>query len=525
MFIAFKEKGNFMEKQRLVEKFNKDWTNIDSITPIPIPLNESVIKLKEYNNPVNILGAFKLPIWKLGEKNLNGRTYSEELGRKIVQENAVTIALDTHPPDDYEPKIEDIIAISKNPSIENGILYAEAYFVDKKAYEKVQLSVDHGYFFEQSSSGLGNLSESGEVIVESYELERYFDILVSNSSYGVKFGKPNQIQFTEGIKEEGTIKVLEDLKKPLDKMGIEEKNFNLSMDRFIKEAEQIVDIEEKIKEFEALLEWCNDPYAEKIKEKIQDKLNILNENLKCLAREGKRVSMLEKQIDSYKHDVDDLSVNHEQESMKLKIAYTIINEQKEYGNNLKKLYAIETKKIKEMVKPEVYQKVILANRALQSQLIEMNEKCGKMISENTNIKTELLKLKTLNLQSSNNNKELDSRFYKYKEERKIENNRLRKIKSVKKKNNIKKDIIEKQQKGTNLQQLSEIKRLYKRWYEIDPNIENIKDKIFECKTVMEASICKQKNKHLIEENFTANLCKVKLPTGIDQYEGFRLNDN
>jgi len=385
-------------KNRLVESFYKDWENT-IVEPKKIELNESnkTITLKESKYPV--LSAYKLPVWKLGQKNQNGRVYPESLGEKVLKENKVTIALDTHPSDDYDPKIQDIIAIGKNPTIENTnigkVLFAECHFVDKVIAEKVDRAIEHGYMFEQSSSGFGELNEKSEVITESYDLERYFDLLVSDSSYQVFFGKENEItqeSKKEEIEKKSTTNYLEVADKTdnkeksmLDdkKLSFEDKMIKRSIKQSMKEASIIEEPKTRLHELEEVCSYFEDVNDKSsfndLMNEVQGLISSTKEEIYELTEKGRKLDSVIKEKEEIISSVDELkektvsleeSLKEKTEALteaerKLDIAFEEMDKSKEVYLNLKALFEDKVAEANTLVDPEDYVALFEENKTLE----------------------------------------------------------------------------------------------------------------------------------------------------------------
>ena len=400
-------------KQKLVESYYKDWSDTEITTPTKISLNEknNSLLLKETRYP--ILCAYKIPIWKLDQKNFNGRVYPKSLGEKVVKENKITIVLDTHPEDNYEPKIKDIIAVGKNPSVENTnigpVLFAECYFIDKAIAEKVERAVDHGYMFEQSSSGYGELNERNEVITETYELERYFDILVSDSSYNVFLGKENEItqeveskNKIESVKENIATNLIEDKEikdtneentMSENKLSFEDKMIRRSIKKSIKEALEVQDLKERLKEFKEIHTYFEDVTdKESFKEllvEVQNNIETINSEIEDLAEKGKQFDSVVKEKEEIHASVEELNekIKQLEESLKekeeqakefeekLDAAFEEMDKSKEVYQNLKTLFEDKVAEANTLVDPDDYIKLYNENKELE----ERNSKLEKRI--------------------------------------------------------------------------------------------------------------------------------------------------
>lgn len=122
-------------------------------------------------------------VWKLGEENLNGRIYTEDLAKRIIKENPVTMAYDGHFCD-YENgnEYKNAVAVCDNLRIEDGILKTDIKFLEcEKAYEqKLRELSEKGVAIGVSSVGYGEYEADGKTIKpESYQLVRVLDFVAS----------------------------------------------------------------------------------------------------------------------------------------------------------------------------------------------------------------------------------------------------------------------------------------------------------------------------------------------------------
>lgn len=120
-------------------------------------------------------------VWRLGERNLNGRIYTEDLARRIVAQGLKTMAYDGHEADftsghDYAPAI----AYCDNPRIEGGCMVVDIHFLESQETSASVRNIRElhaaGLPIGVSSVGYGSLDADG-VIQEDYELVRYLDFV------------------------------------------------------------------------------------------------------------------------------------------------------------------------------------------------------------------------------------------------------------------------------------------------------------------------------------------------------------
>ena len=290
-----------MALQKLIESYAKDWN--DNTLPLEkIHLKENKQNILIENEEKKVLEGYIVPIWKLDQKNLNERIYTKKLGEKIVKEKPVTLMLADHPED--EGSVKNIIGVTKNPFIKNNILFAECYIVDDNFKKKLDKIIELEAGIGLSNSALGELNESNEVIVDTFQIERLADAVLQ-PSYSVFINNEASKVIKENIEkieEVNNTKILiieslNDIIKNLKNYNLEQKNFILSMDKFIKEALDIPEIEEKISKFKELHSWCNnDDFVQPIKYLIETKLNEFNIEFENLAMKGKKTDTLEKEV-------------------------------------------------------------------------------------------------------------------------------------------------------------------------------------------------------------------------------------
>lgn len=125
-------------------------------------------------------GKWTASVWKLDQRNLNGRTYPTALGKRIVSEGKATMAYDGHDAD-YRTGGEYSIAraVCDNPRIESGELVVDINFVDADYEELLVRLMDMGVQIGVSSVGYGIEDEHGVVDTGSYVLVRYLDFVTA----------------------------------------------------------------------------------------------------------------------------------------------------------------------------------------------------------------------------------------------------------------------------------------------------------------------------------------------------------
>ena len=120
-------------------------------------------------------------IWKLGEENLNGRIYTEELAKRLVKEQPTTIVNDGHFCDYCNgQEYENAKAVASNLRIEGDYLKCDLTFLESEsAYEKkLEELTDKGVAIGVSSVGYGEYEDDGKTIKpETYMVVRLVDFV------------------------------------------------------------------------------------------------------------------------------------------------------------------------------------------------------------------------------------------------------------------------------------------------------------------------------------------------------------
>lgn len=126
-------------------------------------------------------GKWVADVWRLGEENLNGRIYTEELADRLIKENPVTPAYDGHFCDwSNGNEYKNAVAVCKNLRKEDGILRCDIEFLEcEKDYEeKLTELYNKGVPIGVSSVGYGEYEADGKTIsTDSYQLVRVLDFV------------------------------------------------------------------------------------------------------------------------------------------------------------------------------------------------------------------------------------------------------------------------------------------------------------------------------------------------------------
>jgi len=314
-------------KQRLVEVFNRDWT--EETAPILEKKIEDKTIVEAAGKSYSSVGGtyYEVPVWRLDKKNLNNRVYTSSLAKKLIKENKVTVALKDHPNADEDGSVDRIVAIGKNPHIRDGVLYADCYFVDDDFRKKVENILEHGGNIGLSSSGDGSVDDDGYVLDEDYVLQRYFDFVLTpsyevyltkesvkssltNICLGPLFNKTitNETVFESVSTNKETAnkdsdhtpleeaKVTKSEEKKM-KTSIEEKNFKMGLESRYEKYHVTDKPSEKLKILESIVEYCEGvEFAQTEYAKALEEMAQVKEALIDLAEKGTVVDELEESV-------------------------------------------------------------------------------------------------------------------------------------------------------------------------------------------------------------------------------------
>jgi len=481
----------------------------DNLVKLPLTEEKMLVEGKDYKTN----GAYTFKIWEKGKFNLNERCYDKVI-EKVLKESVTTIGLANHPKDEVD--VLKTFAVSKNPRLVDNWLCADFYLVgDAGALAEEILS--KGGVIGLSSSALGELDNDGYVKEDNFQLERYGD-WVDYPSNGVFQNKEescikesiniNQDIEKDYIKNENiinynNINLKNNRIKDMSKQSLEEKNFILSMNSLIEKAEVIPVLEDKIKSYEELLEWCDIDYGNEIKEKITTRLSELNNELKEFAIKGKETDGLKEANSTLIKENEDLKIRVEELSKISEESFIKLDELKDYSKKLKELYDVSNAKANsKKIDLGKFKSIYENYKQLKSRYLELKDSNTK--------KDNIIKLLTEEKET------IDNEFKEYKEVI-IKNRLLKKEKLQKDKIDAEKKFMESRikVKEEKLKELelqkerdidnnklnNEVKELYSDWLKENPNVYKIKEQILCCKNIYEAQRKYLQLKDVIEESF------------------------
>ena len=172
---------------------------IESCMIAKLPLQESEAK-----------GKWVADVWKLGERNLNGRTYTREVAEKVIKEKPSTIAYDGHWADCVSGNEYGIAkAVCKNPRIEGNLLRVDIEFIDEEFEEKLNKIAAAGVPIGVSSVGFGEVDEKGVIIPATYSLVRYLDFVTMPAGEVYANKESKEVKNSESVDKENEKEVSE----------------------------------------------------------------------------------------------------------------------------------------------------------------------------------------------------------------------------------------------------------------------------------------------------------------------------
>ncbi len=517
---------------KLVENFARDWNqNTLPISEIIVPKKIVEANGKKYE----VAKAYEVPIWKLGEKNLNNRVYSKGLAEKVIEKNPKTFCLKDHP-EDSDGSVDKIVAVAENPHIKENIFYADAYFVDEDFEKKVEKIIERGVGLGVSSSAYGDLDEDGNVMEEGFEIERYFDFVL-NPSYQVYLTKESikesELFSKKDKKEENkntTTNIIENKKENIimetkniqentsKTKSLEEKNLRLGVRNLFKEADTKDSLQEKLEVYREVIDYCGDSeFGEDYVKQAADKIEQIQQELYELADKGKEVDQLKEDTEKTHKELEEKVSSLEEENTTLKEQYEtatqLLDDMKSREAKIRELYEVAIAEKNGMVTAEEYQETAVYLEGKEKELEEALE-------ENRKLKR---KVKTYMERAAEGVKEAEKKKDDDEEEDDEEDeDEKKKDNGEKKKESA--SVVEKEDEDDGYYHFKRDNKQVRNYYEDlvleNPNVEKIKDEILGCGTLFEAQKKYLNLKDLVEDIPNPNSIKRFRMSEADESEKF-----
>lgn len=385
-----------MARIKLVENFATDFGKLD-VKIKSLPLTESNSKILVEGEQRTAYSGYLIPVWVLDTRNFNERTYKRSLGERVCKEGKITLSLKDHPKD--EGSVDNIVAVMKNPRIIENVLFVECYPVDEEFARKLEKIKRLGGSIGVSSSGFGELDEDGNVITESYELERYADFVL-DPSYGVYLDSTTEVvsdNMREGAMEkekklaESVVTIEKEDKEntmtnpEMDKTrAILEKNVRFNLGVLIEQADKISSVSKKIAQYEDILGSLEEGFLPDVRENLEAKISTLRAEAIKIAEDKENSDLKIKELEESKAKVEskakELEENvttklSESEALKeenskllkkLEIAEKLLSDMKEYSAKLKESLELKIAEANGMVTAKEYSDLLNYVETLES---------------------------------------------------------------------------------------------------------------------------------------------------------------
>ena len=487
-----------------------------------LPLNEANSIVESNGKKYKCINAYEFNVWELNKYNLNERMYSSELANHVIKENIATLAFMNHPNGD-DGDMKDVCAIGRNPKIKDGWLKVEGYLIGKHGQLIEDILQAQGDI-QISSSCLGNLDEQGIVCLdESFELERYFDV-VSNASNSYKHTIEQDIQLdltknesvdkkdSSIVEDKKEINKVETMASPNKKISnLEEKMFVDFISRKIREIADF-EVKQQVTEYKELLESFLDESVQefkldKFKEDVTGKLTEAEKLVESLIEKGKETDTLKETKKQVIEKYENLEKQFEELQEKYKKVCEVADNSKEFHSKFKNLLEIEKAKSNGMFDAESYLQLTKVLETLETENKQVKVQSNKMLKEFRALKGSYKK-KVVNEEA----KKVE--FDKLIELKKIEQIKERKQAKLRQQNEerkakSKKVFAEKKYEEThaNFRNDEQVADYYLQVVSNFPYVEEAKEKMLSCKTLNEAYkvFLNVKNEYESKDNFTESL--------------------
>jgi len=341
-----------MAKQRLVENVLVSTTLFKRIES---PLKEATVENKSYE----ILGAFRFPFTRPGQKNLNGRIYKYDLWDRLFSKNIVTHSLVNHPEDEGDPA--RIWAVMKNAGYnkDRTLGMVDCYIINNEFGKTAMGVIAAGGDIGLSSSGVGDFEADGVTVDSStYELERWAD-WVENPSYSV-FGRIDNERLDTKVTEANMAdnKDTKNLNDKLQEKGEqtvktltlrEKREFEASLKRIFEDVKGIKSFRERLDRAKEALTFYEDVDVDSYKKEFEDLVTEAEKEFEATLKKGE-------QADAVKKEAEDVSKKAEELKKEAE-------ELKKENDNLKKENDSLKKKIKDSQKIKNEAETVIASMA------------------------------------------------------------------------------------------------------------------------------------------------------------------
>jgi hypothetical protein len=405
-----------MARQKLVETVivnSDEYIEIKSENLTESEQTFEVLNEKGEKKKYEAVGVYTFPISRPDQKNLNERIYPKKLWEKVIKEGqgSGNYGLIDHPNDDGSFKDAFCVWRDIRFSEDKKSVLADAYLFGSKGRD-VKEALDAGGKVGISTVGFGEFKKDGVTIDETtYELDRPGDFVLNPSQQ--VFGTAEHEVAQESVEEkeekteenkvEETIK--ENTKETANKVDntmservntIEEKNFRMNVKNQMKVIAALDSLEEKLAQYEDLLTYFEEDYAQDLKETIEGKVKEVKDKLAEYAKKGIESEGLEEEHKTLKEKVDSLT----EEKTSLEENYATLEEKfnksaelleslREYANKVNELYENQKAKTNGMISAAEYKELLVYSEDLEKQLEEMKKELRETRKENRELNSRL----------------------------------------------------------------------------------------------------------------------------------------
>jgi len=504
-------------RQKLVESYVVNGSNLKKI-----PLTESTKIIEKDGKEYKCRAAYELPVWRLGEKNLNERIYSKELAEKLIKENPVTLGLANHP--ENEADVTYTFAVERNPHIKENILYVDAYLVGDNG-ELANEIIEAGGNIGLSSSAYGDVDSEGRVQLEGFEIERFCD-WVEMPSYGVYAGKENAIgseKNKESFSNSNTNIIIEkeekgkkenknmstENKETSKTKSLEEKNLRLGVRNLFKEAENKESLQEKLEVYKEVIDYCGDSeFGEDYVKKAAEKIEEIQQELYELADKGKEVDELKENSEKTHKELEEKVETLEKEKSDLQEQYEmatqLLDDMKTRESKIKEMYEMAIAEKNGMVSAEEYQELAVYLKGKE-------EKLEELLEENRRLKKRI----RFYMQETMNRNRVKEVNGDEKEDEDEEDEEREEDKDKKKESSF----VRKSNREADYRFVRDNKQVRDYYEDLlleNPNVEKIKEEILGCGTLFEAQKKYLNLKDLVEDIPNPNSIKRLRMSNIEE---------
>jgi len=271
--------GMTQEHQKAAHKIEND--NLKN------SLTESLTGSRLFEDAAGVT-LWEMPISRYNFTNLNGRMYSKALWERVINEQSGTwkgqVGLADHPVGNGDGAFKESACVWLDMRLdESGLVWGTCAFVGPfgKLAEDILVKGGRVGF---SSSGLGDLLESGEVDPNTYLIERAADLVLTPSAnvYGdssMMVGSPMKDSVKPNASRQQTESVesnnLQHKGKTMEKSTIsklEEKSFRKQIQSFMEDSNKIQNPQLRLAEMEEILSFFADGIALDLKESVEKKI-------------------------------------------------------------------------------------------------------------------------------------------------------------------------------------------------------------------------------------------------------------